>query len=144
LTNGPAGAIGASLPYAIGAKIARPEARIVAVMGDGTVGFHLAELETAAREQLGITVLVGNDSRWNAEHLIQKQNYGLDRTFACELTADTRYDLAATGLASDGCFVEDLSQLPGALSQGINTSRPICINVKMPGAPAPRYTRFDI
>jgi acetolactate synthase-1/2/3 large subunit len=144
LTNGPAGAIGASLPYAIGAKIARPEARIVAVMGDGTVGFHLAELETAAREQLGITVLVGNDSRWNAEHLIQKQNYGLDRTFACELTADTRYDLAATGLASDGCFVDELSQLPGALSQGINTSRPICINVKMPGAPAPRYTRFDI
>ncbi|MCP4284118.1 MAG: thiamine pyrophosphate-binding protein [Gammaproteobacteria bacterium] len=144
LTNGPSGAIGASLPYAIGAKIARPDARVVAIMGDGTVGFHLAELETAAREQLGITILVGNDSRWNAEYLIQKQNYGLDRTFGCELTTDTRYDLAATGLSGDGCLVDDLSQLPGALSQGINTSRPVCINVKMPGAPAPRYTRFNI
>ncbi len=144
LTNGPAGAIGASLPYAIGAKIAQPDSRVVAIMGDGTVGFHLAELETAAREQLGITVLVGNDSRWNAEHLIQQQKYGPDRTFACELTADTRYDLAAIGLAGDGCFVEDLSQLHGALSQGVKNSRPVCVNVKMPGTPAPRYTRFDI
>jgi len=144
LSNGPAGAIGASLPYASGAKIARPDARVVAVMGDGTVGFHLAELETAAREQLGITVLIGNDSRWNAEHLIQTQNYGSDRTYACALTTDTRYDVAAAGLAGEGCFVDDLSQLPGALKQGSESSRPVCINVKMPGAPAPRYTRFDI
>ncbi len=144
LSNGPSGAIGASLPYAIGAKIARPDARVIAVMGDGTAGFHLAELETAARERLGITVVIGNDSRWNAEYLIQKRDYGVDRTMGCELTVDTRYDLAATGLAGEGFFVDDLSQLPGALSQGIDNNRPVCINVWMPGAAAPRYTRFDI
>ncbi len=144
LSNGPSGAIGASLPYAIGAKIARPDARVIAVMGDGTAGFHLAELETAARERLGITVVIGNDSRWNAEYLIQKRDYGVDRTMGCELTVDTRYDLAAVGLAGDGVFVDDLSQLPGALNQGIDNSRPVCINVWMPGAAAPRYTRLDI
>ncbi len=49
LINGPAGAIGASIPFAIAAKAARPEATVVAVLGDGSFGFHMAEFDTAVR-----------------------------------------------------------------------------------------------
>ena len=143
LTNGPSGAIGASLPYAIGAQLARPEAVVIAIMGDGTAGFHLAEFETAARESLGITVLIGNDSRWNAEHHIQLQQYGPSRTLGCELSAETRYDLAASGLGCEGVLITDLSALPSALANGLASSTPTCINVIMPGAPAPQYNQPD-
>ncbi len=73
------GAIGAGVCYAIAAKIARPEATVVALMGDGTAGFHLMELDTAARENAAIIAVIGNDLRWNAEHLIQVRTYGPQR-----------------------------------------------------------------
>ena len=49
LINGPSGAIGSSIPFAIAARLARPEAPIVATLGDGTFGFHAMELDTAVR-----------------------------------------------------------------------------------------------
>jgi len=144
ITNGPSGAIGASLPYAIGAAVAHSKAPVLAIMGDGTSGFHLAEFETAARESAGLTVLIGNDSRWNAEYHLQVERYGVERAIGCELSSDTRYDLAAIGLGCDGVLVKDLSQLHTALSDSLQSSRPTCINVLMPGAPAPSYEKIDL
>lgn len=148
ITNGPSGAIGASLPYAIGAQLARPDARVIALMGDGTAGFHLAEFETAARESLGITVVIGNDSRWNAEHHIQLTHYGEDRTMGCTLSQDVRYDLVAGGLGCHGEYITGLSQLPArldtALDAGQGSSRPTCLNVIIPGAPAPVYQALSL
>jgi acetolactate synthase-1/2/3 large subunit len=41
--NGPAGAIGGALPMALAARIAKPDAPVIAVVGDGGFGFHAAE-----------------------------------------------------------------------------------------------------
>src|SRR5690606_29059849 len=49
LINGSAGAIGAGLPMAVAARLARPEALVVALMGDGGFGLHCAEFDTALR-----------------------------------------------------------------------------------------------
>jgi acetolactate synthase-1/2/3 large subunit len=117
---------------------------VIAVMGDGTAGFHLAEFETAARESLGITVLVGNDSRWNAEHHIQLQNYGPGRTTGCTLNDDTRYDVAAQGLGCHGYCVTETGELYGVLKQCLESDMPSCINMKMPGAPAPQYRKYAL
>ncbi len=83
--NGVAGAIGAGLPYALAARCAVPDAPVVAVMGDGTVGFHIAEFDTAVRYGLPFVAVVGNDARWNAEYQIQLRDYGADRLVGCEL-----------------------------------------------------------
>jgi acetolactate synthase-1/2/3 large subunit len=144
LTNGPSGAIGASLPYAIGAKIACPDAPVIAIMGDGTSGFHLAEFETAARQELAITVLIGNDSRWNAEHLIQVTRYGVDRARDCELSEDVHYETVAQGLGCEGTLISELSELPGILSDSLQSPTTTCINVLMPGAAAPQYTALNL
>ena len=140
LTNGPSGAIGASIPYAIGAKAACQNAPVIAVLGDGSAGFHICEFETAARESLAISVVIGNDSRWNAEHVNQVERYGIDRTIGCDLSNNVRYDLVAEALGCDGILVSDLDQLREALDHGLSSSATVCINVLIPGAPAPRYT----
>jgi acetolactate synthase-1/2/3 large subunit len=86
MINGTSGAIGGSLSYAMAIKLAYPEKHILAFMGDGTIGFHLAEFETAVRENLPVIVVIGNDLKWNAEVRIQEQQFGPDRVFACGLT----------------------------------------------------------
>ena len=97
IINGPSGAIGAGIPYAIAARAGKTDAPVIALMGDGTAGFHFMELETALREDLPFVAVVGNDARWNAEHQIQLRDYGPSRTHACELLP-ARYDQVAIGL----------------------------------------------
>ena len=74
--NGVAGAIGSALPFALAARLAQPTAPVVALMGDGTFGFHMAEIDTAVRYALPFVAVVGNDARWNAEYQIQLRRYG--------------------------------------------------------------------
>ena len=95
-TNGPAGAIGAAVPFAVAAKLAFPDAPVVAMSGDGSFGFHMGEYDTAVRRGAAFIAVVGNDARWNAEHQIQIKAYGPERAVGCELLP-TRYDLVAAG-----------------------------------------------
>ncbi|EDM71567.1 Thiamine pyrophosphate-requiring enzyme [Roseobacter sp. AzwK-3b] len=136
IINGPSGAIGAGIAYGIGARAARPDARIVALMGDGTAGFHLPEFETAARENLPVVAVIGNDRRWNAEHQIQLRDYGQDRLTGCDLSG-ARYDLAAAGLGAHGEYVTRLEDLVPALERAFASGKPACVNVEITGLPAP-------
>src|SRR6266403_6305050 len=54
--------LGWGFPMALGAKLARPSARVVAVVGDGGFGHCWQELETAHREGLSVTVILLNNS----------------------------------------------------------------------------------
>ncbi len=143
IINGPSGAIGGSLPQAVAAKIADPHSVVFAMLGDGTAGFHLAELETSVREQAPIIVIIGNDSRWNAEYQIQLRDYGEDRLHSCELGTDIRYDQAAVGLGCAGVLVQTTTELERALAEAVSRSQherqTTCINVSMAGWPAPVY-----
>lgn len=134
--NGPSGAIGGSLCYAIAACQARPDARVFALMGDGTSGFHFAEFETAAREQTPLIAVIGNDECWNAEHQIQLREYGEDRLTGCMLS-EARYDLAAVALGGHGEYVTDLAELDGAMQRAVDSGKPACVNVRIEGLPAP-------
>lgn len=136
--NGVSGVIGGGLGYAISAKVADPEACVFALMGDGTIGFHLAEFETAVRENLPFIAVVGNDNRWNAEHLIQTKSFGVDRQIGCGLSA-ARYDLAVAALGGFGAYVTTRDELNDALTQAVASNLPACINVAMLGLPAPTF-----
>jgi thiamine pyrophosphate-dependent acetolactate synthase large subunit-like protein len=142
IINGVAGAIGAATPFAIGARSAAgPRAPVVAVMGDGTFGFHMAEFDTAVRHRLPFVAVVGNDARWNAEHQIQLREYGAQRAHGCELAPGTRYDLVAAALGGHGEFVDRAAALPAALARAVASGRPACVNVLIAGQPAPVVRR---
>lgn len=139
IINGVSGAIGGGLPYAIAAKIARPNATVILLMGDGTAGFHLAEFDTSVRENAPIIAIIGNDSKWNAEHLIQVHNYGSDRTIGCTLNPDARYEDAAQALGGKGFSVSSRDELDQALDGAEASQHTICINAHIHGLPAPTY-----
>jgi acetolactate synthase-1/2/3 large subunit len=136
LINGPSGAIGGGLCYGIAAKKACPEATVFVLTGDGSIGFHLAELETAARADTPVVVVIGNDQCWNAEHQIQLRRYGPDRLIGCGLSA-ARYDQAAIALGGHGEHVTDPADLDAALERALASQKPACVDVAIEGLPAP-------
>ncbi|MBX9590994.1 MAG: thiamine pyrophosphate-binding protein [Hyphomonadaceae bacterium] len=140
IINGPAGSIGASIPFAVAARAADPLAPVIAVMGDGTFGFHMAEFDTAVRCNLPFVAVVGNDQAWNAEHQIQLRDYGADRAHGCDLLP-TRYDLAAAALGGHGELVTRAADLPGAIERALASGKPACVNVMIERVPAPIVRR---
>jgi len=140
LINGVAGAIGAAIPFALAARLAEPTAPVLAVMGDGSFGFHMAEFDTAVRYELPIVVVVGNDATWNAEHQIQLREYGAERTHACALLP-SRYDLVAAALGGHAELVTAAEALPAAIERALAARKPACVNVMIERVPAPTWQR---
>jgi len=138
IINGPAGSIGSALPFAAAAKRAFPEARVVALLGDGTFGFHMSELDTAVRYGLDYLAVVGNDACWNAEYQIALKSYGRERAQGLDLLP-TRYGAAATALGAHGEDVVEEKQLGKALARAATAGKPACVNVLIERQPAPRY-----
>ena len=138
--NGPSGAIGAAIPYAIGASVTRPDQPVITILGDGTAGFYLAELETAVREQLPFVAIIGNDATWNAEHQIQLRDYGPARAHSCTLTP-ARYDRVAADLGGHGECITSNDDLSAALERALASGKPACINVMIDGQAAPAISR---
>ncbi len=140
LINGVAGSIGSAIPFALAARVVEKSAPIVAVLGDGTFGFHMAEIDTAVRYGLPVVLVVGNDARWNAEHQIQLRDYGRERAHACTLLP-ARYDLVAVALGGHGELVTKADELQPAIERALSSKKPACINVMIDGLPAPVVRR---
>ena len=140
ILNGVAGSIGAGLPFACAARVAKPNVPIIAVMGDGTFGFHSAEIDTAVRYKLPFTLIIGNDARWNAEYQIQVRDYGKDRTIGCELLP-TNYEKVCVAFGGHGELVNDSEQVLPAVMRSTESNLPSCINIMIDGLAAPNIKR---
>jgi acetolactate synthase-1/2/3 large subunit len=140
IINGVAGSIGASIPFALAARAIEPHAPVIAVMGDGTFGFHMAEFDTAVRHNLPFVAVVGNDATWNAEYQIQLRTYGEARAYGCELLP-SRYDKVAEALGGHGELIEYTDDLVPALERALASGKPACVNVMIERVAAPVIRR---
>ena len=138
IINGPAGSIGSALPFAAAAKLAFPHVPVAALLGDGTFGFHMSELDTAVRYGLNYVAVVGNDACWNAEYQIALKSYGSERAQGLDLLP-TRYGAVAAALGAHGEDVSQFEQLAPALNRAQKAGKPACVNVLIERQPAPRY-----
>ena len=139
LINGPSGSIGSAIPMAIAARLVHRNRPVIAALGDGTFGFHPLELDTALRYDLPIVAVVGNDARWNAEHQLQLQHYGVGRAVACTLLP-TRSDRVGDALGAHGEHVERPEELGPALTRAIASGKPAVVDVRIDGVAAPTFT----
>ena len=67
LGPGPYGCLGTGIGYALGAALAQPSRQVVALLGDGAVGFSLGDLDSLARHRVNVTLIVGNNGIWGLE-----------------------------------------------------------------------------
>jgi acetolactate synthase-1/2/3 large subunit len=127
--------LGVGFPIGMAAQVLRPEQRSIVVTGDGSLGFYLAEMDTAVRFSLPVIIIVGNDGGWGVERELQAGRYG-GKTVACDLRR-TRYDLVMKGFGGDGAHVERPEQIRAALDQASASDKPFLINVEIDGAGSP-------
>ncbi len=139
MINSVAGSIGGSIPMAIAARRAESKAPVIAVMGDGTFGFHMSEFDTAVRHKLPFVAILGNDACWNAESQIQKRDYGADRMHGCDLLP-TRYDQVVVALGGHGELVTRIEELLPAVERALQAAasgKPACVNIMAESIAAP-------
>ena len=78
LDPGPYGCLGTGLGYAIAARLARPSAQVVLLLGDGAAGFSLMDVDTLVRHRLPVVMVVGNNGMWGLEKHPMQFLYGYD------------------------------------------------------------------
>lgn len=127
VTNRAHGALGYALSAAIGAQYARPAAKVVAVMGDGSFGFTVGELETALRCRLPITFVVVANDAYGWIKAGQKSGYG-GRYYSVDFGA-TDHAAVAAAYGIKSWRVEDPRALGAALSAAIAYPAPTLVDV---------------
>lgn len=127
ITNRAHGALGFSLPASLGAAIGAPDAKVVALMGDGSFGFAVGELETVVRKQLPITFIVFSNASYGWIKASQKSGYD-ERYFSVDFTRSDHARIAAAyGLKT--WQVSDPADLDAAVRGAIAHDGPTLIDV---------------
>ncbi|OLO39281.1 hypothetical protein BTR23_09550 [Alkalihalophilus pseudofirmus] len=125
---GALGTIGIGISSTIAAKVARPYSQVIGVIGDGSLGFSLSELDTAVRHKLPIVLIVSNNGGWNIERKAMELDFGPQYTVGTTLN-HTRYDLIMEAFGGYGENVTELSQLPDAINRALESGVPALVNV---------------
>jgi acetolactate synthase-1/2/3 large subunit len=119
--------LGYSLPAAVGAQLGRPDAKVVSVMGDGSFGFSVGELETVTRLKLPITFVVISNSSYGWIKAGQKSDFE-QRYFSVDFNpTDHAAVAAAYGIKS--WRVEDPEQLESVLAKAAEHGEPTLVDV---------------
>jgi acetolactate synthase-1/2/3 large subunit len=127
---GPLGTLGVGPGYAMAAKLARPDANVVLVYGDGSFGLHGLEFEAMVRQKIPVVAVIGNDAGWTQIRRGQVELYGEARAVATGLEY-TRYDKVVEALGGFGAYVEKAEDVGPALDAAFKSGRAACVNVKI-------------
>ncbi len=127
LDPGPYGCLGAGLGSAIAARLARPSAQCVLLLGDGAAGFSLMDVDTLVRHNLPVVMVMGNNSAWGLEKGPMQMLYGYD--VIADLAPRTAYDEVVKALGGAGETVTDPRQIGAALDRAFDSGVPYLVNV---------------
>ncbi len=131
------GMLGAGVSQALGGQVARPDRRVVCIIGDGAMGFHMQELETALRHQLPVVYLVLCDKQWGMVKLtqtigLQMLRPAIGTNEQGTINADfeeIQFDKVAEAMGCHGERVSDPADLQAALQRSIESGKPSVIHV---------------
>ena len=116
LNSGATGCMGVGLPFAIGAKLAKPDKQSVALHGDGSLGMNIQDFDTAVRYKIPIVIVVSNNEGWTARvEGIRKPGRELGWT---------RFDAIAEVLGGHGEEVREPSQIQSRSRTSLRRWRP--------------------
>ncbi len=127
LDPGPFGCLGTGLGYAIAARLARPSAQVVLLLGDGAAGFSLMDADTLVRHRLPVVIVCGNNGAWGLEKHPMRALYGYD--VLADLQPACRYDEVVRALGGAGELVSSPSGIGPALRRAFAAGVPYLVNV---------------
>ena len=129
------GTLGFAFPFALGAKVGRPERPVVCVTGDGGFLFAATELATAVQYGINVVTLVYNDNAYGNSNRDQRERFQ-GREIGTELR-NPDFAKFAESFGADGVKLSDAAHVVDALPEAIANDRPTVIEVPMDRLPSP-------
>ncbi len=129
ITSGGLGTMGFALPAAIGAKFAKPEREVVAVIGDGGFQMNIQELATLAQEQIPVKVIILNNNFLGMVR--QWQELFFDNRYSFVDLKNPDFIKVCKGFFVDGERVEKREKLSKELDKMLDSKKPYVLEVKV-------------
>jgi thiamine pyrophosphate-dependent acetolactate synthase large subunit-like protein len=124
LNSGAFGTMGVGLPYGVGAKVAKPEAQVLVLHGDGSFGINVMDIDTAVRHTIPVVCVISNNGGWTADAPWTRPLPKPGRNLGY-----TRYDRLAIDLGAHGEHVEKPHDVRPALERAFASGKPAVVNV---------------
>ncbi|HJR05463.1 MAG TPA: thiamine pyrophosphate-binding protein [Methylomirabilota bacterium] len=138
LNSGAFGTMGVGLPFGVGAKVAKPDAQVLVLHGDGSYGINAMEIDTAVRHKIPVVVVISNNGGWTADapwtRPLPKPGRNLGHT---------RYDRVAQELGAHGEYVEKPHDIRPALERAFASGKPAVVNVITDSKARAQTVRFS-
>ena len=146
-TPGGFATMGFGSPAALGAKVARPDKVVVALIGDGGFGQNPAALATAFEEDIAVIWVIMNNHAFGTIAGLEAAHYGT--TFATVFEKDGKswspdYAAIARAYGVDGVKVGSAAEFKPALEKAMKSKRPCVIDVYMKNEPVPTAGHWNI
>jgi acetolactate synthase-1/2/3 large subunit len=133
------GMLGAGMAQAVGAALARPGKPVCCIIGDGAMGFHSQEVETAVRNKAQVVYIVLCDKQWGMVKMNQQfmlrpfktmlfKHLDPDETIKADL-GEIEFDKLGQSMGAHGERVSDPAQLKPALQRALATGKCAVIHV---------------
>ncbi len=121
------GGLGFAFPVALGAKLGRPDAPVLAIHGDGGFLMNAQEIETAVRHGINAVTLVMNNNCWGSEKAYQRHFYD-GRYIGCDI-GNPRYDEYARLFGAEGYYVDHPDQVGDVLKAALACGKPAIVEI---------------
>lgn len=121
------GHLGAGIPYAIGAKLAKPDARVFMITGDGSFLFNVQELDTAMKYGIPFVCVIADNCKWGMIAHAEKRSFKKRQPFCVDICSD--YVNIAKGF---GCYaerVDNAEDIKPALQRAVDSGIPAVLQV---------------
>ena len=136
------GALGVGAGYAMAAKLAFPDKKVILFTGDGAFGYYATETETAVRYGINYTTIILNDMQWGMIRRSEANKSADKADFVGLDLSNTRYDKVVEALGGHGEYVTEAKDLGPALDRALQANKPSCVNVMTNPKFGPRDPQF--
>lgn len=125
------GNTGFAYPTALGAKLARPDCPVVAIVGDGAWGMSLHEVSTAVEENIPVVACVFNNGAWCAEKKNQVDFY--NNRFVGADIQNPDFAEVAKSMGAVGVRVDRAEDIGPKLLEAIKSNKPTVLDIQVDG-----------
>jgi len=129
ITSGGLGTMGFALPAAIGAKVARPEAEVWVIVGDGGFQMTLCELATIVQEKLKVNIAIINNGFLGMVR--QWQEFFYERNYAATPLLNPDFAKLGEAYGIRSMTVTERSQVVPAVQAARQHDGPVLINFRV-------------
>ena len=121
------GLVGFSFACGLGVKVAKPNKKVISLMGDGGFGMTISELSTAVEYGINTITIVMNNKSWGAEKAYQKDFF--EKRYLGADISSPPFDKVAELYGAKGFKVTKTSEINQAVKAALKFNKPVVIDV---------------